>query len=132
MSLISMQQNTIRSFALARRAGALAAMVLLWLLLLTGLAAPVQAQDVTSGSIDVMPLTAVANTTRRIGLQGVWPNGCPPTPNRWLPCKSAAPPPSAKSKSRRKIADACSPSISLDSRYDLAWEAVLQTGLAAL
>ncbi len=32
----------------------------------------------------------------------------------------------------RKIADACSPSISLDSRYDLAWEAVLQTGLAAL
>ena len=78
MFLISMQQNTIRSFALARRAGALAAMVLLWLLLLTGLAAPVQAQDVTSGSIDVMPLTAVANTTRRIGLQGVWPNGCPP------------------------------------------------------
>ena len=36
------------------------------LLLLTALAPTVQAQEVTAGSIDVEPLTAAANTTRRI------------------------------------------------------------------
>ena len=73
---IWMQRRASQSITLARRAGALAA---LFLLSLTGVGAPVQAQDVTSGSIEVVPLTAAANTPRRISLYGVWPNGCPPT-----------------------------------------------------
>jgi hypothetical protein len=35
-------------------------------------------------------------------------------------------------KIERKLADARSSAISLDSRFDLAWEAVLQVGLTAL
>ena len=72
---ISIHKHAEQSFALVRRTAALAAMLLLSL---TGLATPVMAQDVTSGAIGVLPLTAAANTTRRITLFGVWPNGCPP------------------------------------------------------
>ncbi len=48
------------------------------LLFLASLGAPVHAQNVTSGSIEVVPLTAAANTARRISVYGVWSNGCPP------------------------------------------------------
>ena len=63
-----MQQRASQSFALAAMS----------LLSLASFAAPAQAQDVTSGAIGVLPLTAAANTARRITLFGVWPNGCPP------------------------------------------------------
>lgn len=76
MNQIWIQKRATQSFALARRSAALTAMLLLPF---GGLIAPVQAQDVTSGAIDVAPVTAAANTTRRISLYGVWPNGCPPT-----------------------------------------------------
>ncbi len=48
------------------------------LLMLAVLGTSVQAQNVTSGSVEVVPLTAAANTARRISVYGVWPNGCPP------------------------------------------------------
>ena len=48
------------------------------LLFLAPLGASVHAQNVTSGSIEVVPLAAAANTARRINVYGVWPNGCPP------------------------------------------------------
>ena len=70
------QRRASQSLAPARCAGLLAALLLLSL---TGAGAPAQAQDVMSGSIDVVPLTAAANTPRRITLQGKWPNGCRPT-----------------------------------------------------
>jgi hypothetical protein len=72
---IWMQQRTGRSFVFIPRTFAFAAIALLSL---TGLVAPLHAQDVTSGAIGVQPLTAAANTSRRISVYGVWPNGCPP------------------------------------------------------
>ncbi len=67
-------RRAVETRAPVRRIAARAAI----LLLLAGLAPTVQAQEITSGSIKVEPLTAAANTTRRISLHGVWPNGCPP------------------------------------------------------
>jgi hypothetical protein len=61
----------------ARRAGT-RVLTVLALAGLTGFASTVRAQEVTSGAIEVVPLTAAANTSRRITLYGVWPNGCPP------------------------------------------------------
>lgn len=57
-----------------RRVGTLA----VTMLALAGFASTVRAQEVTSGAIGVLPLTAAANTPRRITLFGVWPNACPP------------------------------------------------------
>ena len=68
------QQRTNHSLPSVDRICTLAAL----LLLLAGFSASARAQDVTSGAIGVLPLTAAANTARRITLFGVWPNGCPP------------------------------------------------------
>lgn len=76
---IWIKQRVSQSFAVARRIGAFTVTVTaLALAGLTGLVPTVQAQEVTSGAIDVVPLTAPANTPRRISVYGVWPNGCPP------------------------------------------------------
>ena len=75
MFLISMQRRASRSFAFVRGASELAVTLLLTLGVF---AMPIHAQDVTSGAIGVIPLTAAANTSRRISVYGVWPNGCPP------------------------------------------------------
>jgi hypothetical protein len=72
---ILLQKHAEKSLAFVRQTGALAAILLLSL---AGLATSAKAQDVASGAIGVLPLTAAANTARRITLFGVWHNGCPP------------------------------------------------------
>jgi hypothetical protein len=54
------------------------AFCMLLTMLLVGLGASVQAQNLTASSIDATPLVAPTNTARRISVSGVWSNGCPP------------------------------------------------------